>query len=184
MGYNLFLTIGALLLLGTLMVSTQNLVSFHDSNTLANEYILAAYGAAQSVIDEARTKAYDELTLAAPAADTSGFTAVGSLGRDGSGESVPAVDTMITTTPFSAAYPGYRSAFRFDDVDDYNGYVRLVKASRGFEGDTVRVAVMYVPLDNPEAGATGFRTMCKLFRVTVTGKYLPRPVILPYTMTY
>ncbi len=184
MGYNIFLTIGALLLLGTLMVSTQNLISYNEGETLGNEYVLAAYGAAQSLIDEAKGKAYDENSVSAAVADTSGFTLAGSLGRDGGAESVPSVDTMVTSSPFSVAYPGYPSSVRFDDFDDYNGYTRLMKSARGFEGDTLRAVVSYVPLANPEAGPTGYRTMCKLITVTVTGKYLPRPVVLPYTTTY
>ncbi len=184
MGYNLFLTIGALLLLGTLMVSTQNLISYNENETLGNEYVLAAYGAAQSLIDEARGKAFDEQSVSVVVADTSGFTPAGSLGRDGGTESVPSVDTMVTSSPFSPAYPGYPSSVKFDDFDDYNGYTRLLKAARGFEGDTLRAVVSYVPLANPEAGPAGHRTMCKLITVTVTGRYLPRPVVLPYTTTY
>jgi len=184
MGYNLLLTIGALLLFGTLLVSTQNLISYNETDSLENEYILAAYGAAQTVIDEAKMKAYDENSLTNPVADTSGFTAAGALGPDGGGEAVPAVDTIVSSFPFTAQYPGYPSSVRFDDIDDYNGYTRLVGSSRGFEGDTIRVSVAYVPIDNPGAGPVGCRSLCKEMTVTVTGKYLKAPVALSYGFTY
>jgi len=183
MGYNLLLTIGALLLFGTLLVSTQNLISYNETDSMENEYILAAYGAAQTVIDEAKIRAFDENTVATPVADTSGLTAAGSLGPDG-GEAVPAVDTMVSSPPFSAQYPGYPASARFDDVDDYHGYTRIVRTSRGFEGDTIRVSVAYVPIENPGAGPIGYRSMCKKMTVTVTGRYLPGSVTLSYGFTY
>lgn len=184
MGYNLLLTIGALLLFGTLLVSTQNLISYNETDSMENEYILAAYGTAQTVIDEAKLKAYDENSVTTVVADTSGFTAAGALGPDGAGEAVPTVDTMVSSSPFSAQYPGYPASVRFDDIDDYNGYTRLIRTSRGFEGDTIRVSVAYVPIDNPGAGPVGYRSLCKQMTVTVTGKYLKGSVSLSYGFTY
>jgi hypothetical protein len=184
MGHNLLLTIGALLLLGTLIVSTKNLISYNEVDSRDNEYVLAAYGAAQSIIDEAKTRAFDENTVAAALIDTAGLTLQASFGREGAGETVPAVDTMVTSAPFSATYPGYPSSVRFDDLDDYHGYTRMLKAARAYEGDTVRVAVAYVSLADPGGAGTGFRTLSKRMTVTVTGKYLSRPVTLSYGFTY
>jgi len=183
MGYNMLLTIGALLLFGTLLVSTQNLLSFNGDDSLENEYVLAAYGAAQTVINEAKLKAFDENSVSATIADTGALTGVGSLGPD-PGEAGPLVDTMITSSPFSSVNPGYASSVRFDDVDDYHGYRRAISKSRAFEGDTVWVDVAYVPLADPDAGEVGRRTMCKKMTVTVTGRYLSEPVTLTYGFTY
>jgi len=184
MGYNLILTIAAFVLLGSLLLSTQNLISYNEQDSVENEYILAAYGAAQSVIDEAVTKAFDEASVSAGIADTGGLTPAGYLGRDGSAEAIPAVDTMITSAPFSSAYPGYRSSVLFDDVDDYDGYVRLIRAARSYEGDTVHVRVGYALAENPDLPAASIRTWCKRMTVTVTGRYLPRPITLTYGFTY
>lgn len=184
MGYNLLLTIGALLLLGTLLVSTNNLISFNDGESRGNEYVLAAYGAAQTIISEARTKAFDEKGVAAEIADTSGLSLPGVFGPDGSGEAVPSADTMVTASPFSAANPGYPGSVRFDDVDDYNGYVRVLKASRAYEGDTVLVSVSYVSPEDPGGAVSPARTMCKRMTVTVRGRHLPAPVTLNYGFTY
>jgi len=183
MGSNLFLTIGALTLFGTLLVSTQNLISYNEDDSLENEYILAAYGAAQTVINEAKMKAFDENSVAVSISDTTALTAPGSLGPD-AGEIVSPVDTIVSSSPFSSLYPGYPASVLFDDVDDYDGYTRPIASSRGFEGDTVRVTVEYVPLDNPDAGPAAARTFCKEMTVTVTGKYLKVPVTLSYGFTY
>ena len=184
MGYNILLTIGALLLLGTLLVSTNNLISFDQGETLENEYVLAAYGAAQTIISEAKLKAFDESSVAARVADTSGLSLPEALGYDGSGELVPAADTIAASSPFSAANPGYPASVRFDDVDDYNGYKRVLRASRAYEGDTVHVQVSYVSPDDPGGGVSWARTMCKRMTVTVRGRYLPAPVTLTYGFTY
>lgn len=184
MGYNTLLTVGAALLLGALTVSTRTLVWFHDTDSMENEYVLAACGAAQSLIDEAKTRAFDEKCIAQPAADTSGFTLPGALGRDGSDELVPTADTMVTSAPYSSANPGYPGAAKFDDLDDYHGYVRVLRASRALEGDTIRSTVVYANPDGPDQDSPTARTMCKRMTVTVTGKYLTRPVVLTYGFTY
>ena len=184
MGYNTLLTIGAALLLGALAMSTTTLIWYHDTDSMENEYVLAACGAAQSLIDEAKTRAFDERCIAQPAADTSGFTLPGALGLDGSDETVPAVDTTVTSSPFSASNPGYPGSAKFDDVDDYHGYVRALRASRALEGDTLRVAVAYAPPDAPDQTSSGARTTCKRMTVTVTGKHLRQPVVLTYGFTY
>lgn len=184
MGFNLLLTIAAFVLLGSLFLSTQNLISYNEQDTVENEYVLAAYGAGQSVIDEAMAKAFDENTIGAGIPDTGSLTGTGILGREGLAEVIPSPDTMTASAPFSAAYPGYRSAAQFDDVDDYNGYVRLVKSSRSYEGDTVRVKVVYAQLDDPGQASPGQRTWCKRMVVTVTGKYFTQPVTLTHGFTY
>lgn len=188
---NVMLTIGALVLLGTLLVSNNTLIRFQTQDSLENEYTVAAYGLAQSIIDEAKLKAFDERTVAANVADTSGLTAVGSLGKDdnteklnGSSTTPDSPDTLTTASPFSAANPGYRSAAKFDDIDDYIGYLRIMNASRALEGDTVRVSLAYADAASPNTTITTYRTNCKKMVVTVTGKYLPRPVTLTYAFTY
>ena len=51
MGMNMMLTIGALVLLGTLLVSNNTLIRSQNQDSLDNEYTVAAYGVAQSIID-------------------------------------------------------------------------------------------------------------------------------------
>jgi hypothetical protein len=73
---------------------------------------------------------------------------------------------------------------KFDDIDDYHGYVRVMNKARALEGDTVRVSVSYADLNAPNTVLASTRSFCKRMTVTVTGKYLPRPVTLTYAYTY
>jgi hypothetical protein len=184
MSYNIFLTIGSFVLLGTLLLSTNNLVSYNSLDSLENEYLLAAYGAAQSVIEEARLKAFDENTKATPATDTASFTEAGSLGPDLYTEAVLPFDELSTAYPASEEYPRYRSTSAFDDVDDYNGYVRVLPQTRAYEGDTIRVTVAYADPEAPGEPAAGRRTMLKLMTVRVTNRYFSQPVELTFGFTY
>ena len=191
MGMNLMLTIGAFVLLGTLLIANNTLIRYHSQDSLENEYTVAAYGLAQSIIDEAKTKSYDERTIGVNIADTTALTLVASLGKDanseklnGSATNPDSPDTLSTAVPFSATNPGFRSSVKFDDVDDYAGYVRIMNKTRALEGDTVKVAVVYADVNSPNTTITTYRTYCKKMTVTVTGKYLSRPVVLTYGFTY
>lgn len=188
---NLMLTIGALVLMGTLLVSNNTLIRYHSVDSMENEYTVAAYGLAQSVIDEAKVKAFDERTIGAAIGDTTGLTAAGSLGKDanteklnGNGSNPDSPDTLSTASPFSAANPGFRSSVKFDDIDDYHGYVRIMQKARALEGDTVLVSVSYASGASPNTSFTSTRSFCKKMTVTVTGKYLRAPVTLTYAYTY
>lgn len=188
---NLMLTIGALVLLGTLLASQNALVLYQSKDSTENEYTIAAFGLAQSIIDEAKEKAFDEQTLVAGVPDTSGLTTPANLGKDantekinGTGSNPDAADTLTTASPFSASNPGYMSSVKFDDVDDYKGYVRILAKSRALEGDTVRVSVAYADLAAPNTTLATKRSYCKKMTVTVTGKYLPSPVTMSYAFTY
>ena len=173
MGMNMIFTIFAFVFFGTLLVFNSNLIV--NSLTLAseNEVSLIAISEAQSVIDEAKEKSFDENTLSVEAPDSQAFS--GTLGREG-GETFPfPLDTLSST--------GFRSSVNFDDVDDYNGYKRLVKASSGGGGDTVSVAVQYVSVSNPNTPAVG-RTYAKKMLVTVKSPFLNQAYNLSYLFTY
>jgi hypothetical protein len=191
MGMNMMLTIGALVLLGMLFMSNNTLIRYQNQDSMDNEYTVAAYGIAQSIIDEAKLKAFDENTVAANIPDTTGLTLPANLGKDGNIEKLngnasnpDSPDTLVTSAPFSVANPGFRSAIKFDDVDDYNGYMRVMNMARALEGDTVRVTVGYGDLNSPNTSLSTTRSFCKKMTVTVTGKYLSSPVILTYAFTY
>ena len=188
---NLMLTIGALVLLGTLLASQNALVLYQSKDSMENEYTIAAFGLAQSIIDEAKEKAFDEQTVSVGIPDTSGLTTPANLGKDanvekinGTGSNPDAADTLTTATPYSTTNPGYMSSVKFDDVDDYKGYVRVLSKTRGLEGDTVRVTVAYADLAAPNTVLTSKRSYCKKMTVTVSGKYRPSPVTMSYAFTY
>jgi hypothetical protein len=144
-----------------------------------NEYYVTALSLAQSVLDEAKTKAYDEYTVNRTYAltKTDSLTLPSKLGREwGEQLSVPDVDTITTSSPFTPSSPGYRSTTQFDDVDDYNGYQRLVNTPRA-EGYRIRVSVQYASPTCPDS-AVSTKTWCKTMTVQITSPYFRKQTVL------
>ena len=140
---------------------------------MESEFIITATSLGQSVIEEAKNKAFDEKTLS----DT--VTVVGSLsstlGREGSeSASVPLPDNLLNNT--------FRSAVFYDDIDDYNGYKRIVNTPLS-GNDTINVQVAYVNQSSPYA-VNANRTWCKKMTVTVTSAFISIPVVLTYIFSY
>lgn len=174
MGNNLLITTGALVILGTFILTANHMMMNNTQVGAENEYYLTALSLGQSVIDEAKTKAFDQKVLTGFAATPSSLTHPDSLGTDGSAESVPSPDTLITS--------GYRSVFKFNDVDDYNKYSRTVNTDR-LIGYLVNVTVTYASPTYPDSSKTT-RTYCKMMTVTVTHSLLSTPMTLSYAFTY
>ena len=147
-----------------------------------NEYYISAVSLAQSVIDEAKTKAFDEKTDTAAVASVDLLTAPTSLGTDGAAETVPKPDTLFPGSPYTSSSRGYRSTYKFNDVDDYNKYIRLVNTQRA-EGFTINVKVNYADETDPDPQRM-VRTYCKKMTVTVTSPFLADAVTLYYAFTY
>lgn len=174
MGINMLLTIGGIVLLTTFVLYANGLMFDNSKIASDNEYVITAISLAQSVIDEAKTKAFDEATILATITSASNLTPVHLLGPDGTGESMATIDSVDGGHP--------RSMARFDDVDDYNGYVRVVNTPRA-EGFRVQASVNYVSETNPDTPSAA-RTFCKRLQVTVTSPYVSQPVSLSYAFTY
>jgi hypothetical protein len=165
------LTIGALFLLGVFLLSANGLLA--DSSRLAdeNEYCLTSISIAQSIIDEAKAKSFDETTTTGNVPVATDLSP--SLGPDAS-ETIAATDTLSNGS--------FRSSSVFDDVDDYNGYHRQVSTSR-VGGYDVRVSVNYASLTAPDS-VSPTRTFCKRMVVTVTNPYMTGPIQLSYAFAY
>ncbi len=191
MGANMMLTIGAILIFGMFLSTTNKLMIGNNQIAAQNEYYIAGISLAQSIIDEAKTKSFDERTVGM---DTmvarTNMTAPASLTRDGVAEAVTLPDVMRTSNPFTARYPGYLSSVRFDDVDDYNRYSRIVNTKRA-EGYRLFSSVRYGVETNPDV-LVGSRTYCKVMTVKVTSPFFrkstenggPDTLTLSYTFTY
>lgn len=180
MGANMILTIGAILLFGMFLRSSNTLMM--DNTQLASriEYNITALSLGQSIIDEAKAKAFDERTagLSFSLASPNLCTRWDSLGIDPpsfSAEGVPNPDTAISS--------GYRSILKFDDIDDYNGYIRLVNTPRA-EGYWIAVVVTYADTINPDITYANSRSWCKRMSVTVWNKFMSDTVKLTYAFTY
>ena len=173
MGSNIILSLGALVLFGTFLGSSNRLMIGNNQIAAQNEFYVAALSLAQSVLDEAKTKAFDQKTVNVPVSKTDSLTGVSSLGKE-AGETVPTPDTL--------AGNGYSSIQRFNDIDDYHGYKRLVNTPRA-EGYTLSVSVGYASATYPDSAAV-VRTFCKKMAVTVNSRYIPQPLIISYAFTY
>ena len=88
----------------------------------------------------------------------------------------------ITVSPYTSATPGFRSILKFDDVDDYNGYKRLVNTPRA-EGYTLSAKVAYASPTWPDS-TKGTQTWCKKFTVTVKSPYMPDSLVISYAFLY
>lgn len=173
MGSSLLLTIGSLVMLGIFMLSANGLISGNIHTAEENEYYLTALSLAQSVIDEAKTKSFDEATVAGVIASPPSLCPPAYLGPESS---------EILAGPDTAVAGVYLSQSRFNDIDDYHGYVRLVNTARA-DGYTVTGTVEYANPLWPDSGSA-VATFCKKMTVTITSPYLPGPVSLQYAFVY
>ncbi len=171
MGVNTLLTIGGLLLVSIFILSGTELITANSTVAEQGEAILTAFSMAQSVIDEAKSKSFDERAIGTTIDVADSLST--SLGVE-AGESV--------TTPDTQGESGFASSTHFDDFDDYNGYSRNVSTPRG-GGYHVAVQVAYAAEMNPDS-TLGGKSFCKKMTVTVTSPYFSSPVSLSYAATY
>ncbi|MFA4924799.1 MAG: hypothetical protein WC557_11450 [Ignavibacteriaceae bacterium] len=154
------LIIGALIILGSLVLtfnrSTQNV----NANNYFNIALIDATASAQSLIEGIQTKAFDENTVSASVSSTSALTAVGLLGPD-AGETV---------------------AIQFDDVDDYRNYTEI-DSFKQFGVFSLSVQVNYVQKYSPETVSSA-PTFLKKVDVTVTNPFLVYSLTLSRIISY
>jgi hypothetical protein len=170
----MILTIGAILLFGVFLKTSNQLMIGNNQIASTNEYYISALSVGQSVIDEAKTKSFDEKAIGKAIFAADSLTAVGSLGRESGAEAVPSPDTLRTGT--------FGSVTKFDDIDDYNGYRRLVNTTRA-EGYHVLVSLNYASETNPETSSAS-KTFCKRMTVKVWSKFIPDTLKFSYAFTY
>src|ERR1041385_6512293 len=145
---NIILTIGAIIIFGTFLKSSNSLMTGNTQIAEQNEYYLTALSLAQSVIGEAKIKAFDQKTITTAVSSPDSLSAV--LGTDGVSESVPNPDTLTSNTPYSVTTLGFLSNPKFNDIDDYNGYKRIVNTPRT-EKYTFTSKVVYASPTYPDS---------------------------------
>lgn len=158
------------MVLFSILVTNTN-TSFVRNSTMMveSEIEYSAITIAQSIIDEARTKAFDEILVGGsnilgdpetiqPAQIPGSFTSANSLGPE-AGE----------------VYPN------FDDFDDFNNL--NITRSTGYGDFVISVSVFYVNPNNPTTNV-GARTISKRIVVNVTNEFIPNGVTLNYIRTY
>ncbi len=169
----MILTIGSILLFGIFLSQANRLMIGNNQIASQNEYYITGLALAQSVLDEAKTKWFDQVThdnpnTTVPRATLTNPTAL----KPETGEIIITPDTLTSASPYSATNKGYMSAVKYNDVDDYNGYSRIVNTPRA-ENYKVMVAVNYASETNPDTPSTT-QTYCKRMVVKVTSPFFAR----------
>lgn len=153
----LLLIAAGLGILGILILSTNTATLQNISLKLENRSTLSTISIAQSIIEEIKTKSFDENTLAGFPTSLNNLTPASSFG------------------PESEVYPA------FDDVDDYNNYSRAIITDDAGT-ITALVKVSYVNEDVPDFTSTSI-TYLKKVTVELTGGNLTQKIILSRIFT-
>lgn len=124
-----------------------------------NESVLAATSFAQAFLHEVTARHFDERVI---------------------GKKITTVDSL--TVPASLGPETGETYSTFDDIDDFNGYVRTAINDR-LGTDTLRVAVSYT--NKTSVGTTSSaRTFMKSIAVTISGPYLPKTITMRTVVSY
>jgi hypothetical protein len=144
----IFLSIGAIVLLSIATLSMNRGFEANDEVMRSSKYAVIATSLAASTIEDASGLAFDEASIDSMLTNTSGLTSAGHLGLE-SGEVV-------------------RTA---DDFDDFNGYSQYDTVDVGGVFNKVvfltSATITYVEATNPELTASS-PTMFKKISVSVT----------------
>ncbi|PWN05604.1 hypothetical protein DDZ15_13480 [Rhodohalobacter mucosus] len=155
-----------MIIFSMILLSANSMIHRNSMLQIDGELEQEVISLGQEIIEEARSKSFDNVTVnssAPPAIIPGGFTAAGSLGAD-SGE-------------------GTRTAF--DDFDDYDGWSTVMTTTHGdFD---ISVDVFYV--DGTNFQPLGAPSTFKKIEVTVTSAFLreddaPRQYVLEFIRNY
>lgn len=162
------LTIMGLILMGRLILSINTTTLDVGFTKDMSEYRITGTSLGTSMLEKASNLAFDEKSVDAEIAATSGLTANASLGKDAS-------ETTEST---------------FDDIDDYNNYVSIdtLSTSATFKS---RVTVQYVSITSNVISTSATQQYSKRLTVDVTSDYLvdysvnpPRPDTLRFQQIF
>ncbi|MGD8749353.1 MAG: hypothetical protein PVI44_12895 [Balneolaceae bacterium] len=156
-------TMGAMIIFSLILLSANRMIQRNTHMQIEGELEQEVVAVAQDIIEEGRTKEFDENSQgAAPPANIPGdFTGSSNLGGDFSAD--PTIDD-------DKDHDGTVERDEFDDFDDFNGWTEHITTENG-EFD-IETQVYYVTPDTYDS--TGTRTTFKKMRVYITSKYLTK----------
>ncbi len=154
------MTIGAMILLSTLILRVNNNFGSNSTAVYNSKFAILAASVGNSIIEEASGKAFDEKTVNSPAGKLSNLTPPNKLGPE-SGETYP----------------------DFNDIDDYNGFTKTdsTMPSAVFK---ITCSVVYVNPASPDVTSKNARTWTKKISVTVTSPSMTDTVKLSSLFSY
>lgn len=159
-------TMAAMIIFSMILMNANSMIHRNSTLHIDGELEQEVISLGQEIIEEARSKSYDNVTVnasAPPALIPGGFTAAGSLGTD-------SPETIRTT---------------FNDFDDYDGWSTTMTTTHG--DFAVSVEVFYVDEINYQK-MTSPSTFKKI-EVTVQSEFLragdaPREYVLEFIRNY
>ncbi len=155
----LLLVLGAIILFGLTMLSTNRYVINQNESIIQREFEFYSISLAQSFIEEAKTKAFDEKVINAAVNAPNQLTTSNQLGPD-AGETHP----------------------NFDDVDDYDGLT--LTESTGRDEFDVSIAVGYILDETDPETIINSRSWYKRMNVTISNPFLIQPLVLGFVFSY
>lgn len=152
------LSLGAMLLVSLTSLRFNSALLQNSTVEIENKVYLTAFSLADDVIEEMKNKSFDNSTVKFPTVALSNLTASGNLGPE-------AGETAAT----------------FNDIDDYNNFVRAINAPHA-ENYTVTCKVFYVDGNNPDNIITT-QSFYKKALITVSSPYMRSQVFLSFIFT-
>ena len=162
-GYSeLINTMAAMVIFSMILLSANRMIQRNTVMQVQGELEQEVVALAQDIIEEARTKEFDENSQGeVPPINIPGdFSAPDSLGNN---NGVDANDDETSD--------GVVSRQEFDDFDDYNGWTDVLETEHGEFG--IEVKVFYVDENNHQKTTLGETTFKKI-QVFITSKYLTK----------
>jgi hypothetical protein len=157
------LTIGAIALFSLISIRFNSSVLENMTVEVENKVYLTAFSLADDLIEEIKQKAFDEETVE--------FRSITPTELTPSNQFAPEIrDLGETDDPAT-----------WDDIDDYNGYSKLVSLPHA-EGFSVTSQVDYVQENNYDQ-VSSVQTFFKRIQVRVSSDYLRAPVRLSFVFT-
>lgn len=160
MGFNQFLSIGAIALLALVSLRFNSTVLETRTTEVENKVYLTAFSLADDLIEEIKQKAFDEQTV--------------------EWKAIPA-DQLSPSVTFGPQDAGESDVTTFDDIDDYHGYQKAISLPH-VENYNVTSTVDYVSATDPDVTSSN-QTYFKRITVWVTSPYLSHPVKLSFVFT-
>lgn len=160
MAGNQFLTLGAIALLSLISLRFNTSVLENRTSETENKIYLTAFSLADDLIEEIKQKAFDEETVEWRAINVSELT---------------------PTNSFGPVDPGEYSVTDFDDIDDYNGYSKIISLPNA-ENYSVVSTVNYVT-ENDQDLICQDQTFYKRVTIQVSSPYLSHAVNLAFVFT-
>lgn len=153
-----YLTMGGLVLLSLTSLRFNSAILETSTTDIENKVYLTAFSLADDLIEEIKTKSFDETTKDFPVANTGSLTAVSLLGPE-----------------YGELYSNY------DDIDDFNNYTNLIDAPHA-EGYNISCTVHYVNKDDQDV-ISSEPTFYKKVTSTVASPYMRTPITLSFIFT-